>query len=312
MGDRAGGALKKGLASVKRLVGTLIAGAAILTGLASCVEIPLTDSMLFQPPSRAVEGGARGFVNEDWLADRKFGPRAERPTVVHGTLPAAGRTIAWTEISIGAPGRPLVFHCMGNGADRYRYGAGYADKMLPFGDVFLWDYPGYGDTGGARDAAALLAVLPDVVAFARDRQQGRPLLIWGHSLGGQVCAEALAAVPDPLGYIGETTGPNIEVMADAVRPDWLGPLFRLRLQEDKVWLDAETALSRTRAPILILDAGDDEVLPGEIGRLLADGLEAAGHQDVTYKLLPGVSHNRIDDHPDFRPTIDAWLHRISG
>ena len=46
----------------------------------------------------------------------------------------------------------LVVHCGGNASDRKSDGAAYLTKTMSFGDVIMFDYPGYGDSEGSPNA----------------------------------------------------------------------------------------------------------------------------------------------------------------
>src|SRR5262245_44651944 len=42
------------------------------------------------------------------------------------------------------PGEPLIVHCGGNASDTIKGGVYFTDKILPWGELIMWDYPGYG------------------------------------------------------------------------------------------------------------------------------------------------------------------------
>ncbi|MEM9838412.1 MAG: alpha/beta fold hydrolase [Pseudomonadota bacterium] len=286
----------------------LAAFAALLFAVAACVQIPIGERVIFQPPKRSVNEQTvpRAFPQEALLKARAYGVSGANPDIQHQYVETAGGEIAVTLAR--AAGHDVLFvHCGGNGADRLGAGQWYTDQVLRHGNVLLFDYPGYGDTPGPLSAARLQASLPELVSFAKDQSGGAPIVYWGLSLGGQVCARMAELDPDAAAVIVEASGPSIDVMIDDVRPDWLGPFLRTRATQSIAWLNAEEALSGRDIPILIIDAGADRLLPGRLGADLADSLREAGNDTVTYRVMPERDHNASRLDPAFHPTVREFL-----
>ncbi|MBI2249281.1 MAG: alpha/beta fold hydrolase [Brevundimonas diminuta] len=118
------------------------------------------------------------------------------------TLPYARGQLATTRLSSTKDDQaPLILFCGGNMFRQSAYGGLVGGQLAAFGDVLLFDYPGYGASTGASDIAGMKAAVAAMAARARaiaDREQRR-LILWGHSLGGTVCAEgAVNAKADVL------------------------------------------------------------------------------------------------------------------
>ena len=80
----------------------------------------------------------------------------------------------------------------------------------------MFDYPGYGETGGEADFAHFSTAGEVMAATARAQAdaEGRPLIAWGHSLGGVVCTDAaVKARADAL--VLETTTPGARAAGQA-------------------------------------------------------------------------------------------------
>jgi fermentation-respiration switch protein FrsA (DUF1100 family) len=130
-------------------------------------------------------------------------------------------------------------------------------------DVFIFDYRGYGQSGGSpseaglyRDAAAAWRYLTDV--RGRDPAQ---IVIFGRSLGGAVAAR-LASEVTAGGVILESTFNSARDFAHTAFP-LLSRLVILRYE-----FDAARTLAHTRSPVLILHSPNDEIMPFELGRRL--------------------------------------------
>ncbi len=93
----------------------------------------------------------------------------------------------------GARGTVLIVHGLGEHAGRY---AQVADALNAVGwDVAAFDHRGHGRSGGARGALpsplALQEDLGALIAAERAERAG-PLVLLGHSMGGEVCARFVA------------------------------------------------------------------------------------------------------------------------
>lgn len=283
----------------------LVLAAAGAAALSACV--PVTSGLIFQPPAHPRHPllEPRPFRGEELLVERRYGEAGVHPLVEHDIVMTAGGRIAYSIVRVDLPG-PLIIHCGGNGTDRFTAGASYADKILRHGDALLFDYPGYGDSGGRVSARKLEAALPDLVGLIAEVRGERPVVYWGHSLGGQVCAEMARLDPHASAMIVEASGPDIARMAEAVSPDWIDALTVLRPARNLHWLDAGASLGETTIPILIIDAEDDRVLPGGLGRELGEILDSPG-RIVRMVTLSGAGHLNAPAHPDFHPEVRAFL-----
>jgi pimeloyl-ACP methyl ester carboxylesterase len=196
--------------------------------------------------------------------------------VVHERVVLGGEAIAVTTVGVDAG--PLIVSCFGNASDRYEHGVDYIAKIAPFGQVMLWDYPGYGDSSGAATVGAVDRVAADFVPLIEARADGRPIIYWGHSLGGFVCSNLAAGTQNVDGVILETTAASIQSVAAAWTPSSI-PL-KVTFDEGLLRYDIPRALQNVDAPLLIIGAGRDRVLPVGLSRELADALPNAAYLEI--------------------------------
>lgn len=219
----------------------------------------------------------------------------------HEQVLLGGEAIALT--TVGLNEGPLIVSCFGNASDRYEQGVDYIAKIAPYGQVLLWDYPGYGDSSGAASVATVDRVARDLAGLVQARAAGRPIIYWGHSLGGFVCANLAAQTENVGGIILETTAPSIRSVAAAWTPARI-PL-RVTFDEDLLAYDIPTALSRLDAPILIIGAGRDRVLPVGLSRELADALPNAAYLEI-----PLATHFSAGFDPSVKDAVRHVLDRL--
>lgn len=221
--------------------------------------------------------------------------------MTHERVDLGGETIALT--TVGLDEGPLIVSCFGNASDRYEHGVDYVAKIAPFGQVLLWDYPGYGDSSGTATVEAVERVTAALVPLIEARASGRPILYWGHSLGGFVCSNLAAQTDQIAGIILETTAPSIRSVAAAWTPERI-PL-KVTFDEGLLRYDIPVALTSVTAPILIIGAGRDRVLPVALSRELAGALPRA-----TYLELPLATHFSAGFDPTTEDAVRDLLSRL--
>lgn len=148
--------------------------------------------------------------------------------------------------------------------------------------VFIFDYRGYGRSGGApsedgiyRDAEAALDTL-----LARGDVDPDTLVYFGRSLGAAVAIE-LATRHPPRGLVVEgafSSVPDMARHAYPFLPIW--PLLRTQY-------DSLRKIASIERPLLVIHAERDEVVPLEMGKRLFE----AAREPKTFFLVPGAHHN---------------------
>lgn len=317
---------------------SLISTAAALC-LAGCVSLIIDEGAAFAPPVRDRETQATSAADlaTRWRAHyaaledagelivepvdaaamvmrlnrRGDGPQQFDALVSHGLLDAVSGPIAWVAFSELTPtaGRPLIVHCAGNAGDRYNSAGPYAMKAFSWGDVLTFDYPGYGESAGAPTAASFDAAVSVVSAIAATQSERRPLIFWGHSLGGFVCARLAAETPGTDGLVLETTARNADQVADAWTPWYASAIVRIEVAPSLAGYDSAVDAARFAGPVLVLGARRDSVLPVRLARTLAAELTAMG-APVTYVEFPQAEHWDVPDQPDFAASITSFFASI--
>jgi pimeloyl-ACP methyl ester carboxylesterase len=184
---------------------------------------------------------------------------------------------------------PLILYCGGNSGDRIRSGLNFVDKVLPWGEVVMFDYPGYGDSTGEATMKFMTPVQEEMPAYIDGLAKGRPLVFWGHSLGGLICPEIARLSTEVDAMLIETSAPSSLALANTRKPGIVS-FVSLDLVEGLEDYNTPKALGSFDGPILVLGAGKDAVIPVQQARNLADQLKAAGRK-VEYREYAQASHS---------------------
>lgn len=231
--------------------------------------------------------------------------------VEHGRFNTQRGGIAWTTVSREAGSDSLIVRCGGNASTRQHSGYHYAVSALPHGDVLLFDYPGYGETGGEASAERFEAMRGELVDLVRAKANGRRLVLWGHSLGGLVCSELARTMPEVDGVIIETSARNAEETARSWTPWYAAPFVRIVIARGLRGYDSVAALKDFKGPVLVMGGETDETLPVQLSRSIGKGLKEQG-ADVAYVEFAGRGHSDLILHADFAPTLNAFFQRLKA
>lgn len=277
---------------------------------AACGKVNIDDHAVFHPPAHGAPA-----QTVDQLASRW--PSAELRTAVpgaraqHGFIGSGATRIAYTYVSKPGANRPLIFYCGGNGSDRVHSGVYFSRKTLPYGDIVMFDYPGYGDSPGQPSTAALDRDAPELGALATQLAQGRTLVFWGHSLGGFVCSRIVREAPGTSAVVLEATARNAMDVGEAWRPWFLASFIKLSVDPSLARFDVADGLSQFHGPILLMGAGRDHVLPIKLSRQLNAALRTRNAR-VTYVEFPRAEHLSISWQPNFASVVSPFFTSVAG
>ena len=180
-----------------------------LSGLTGCITVDVSESTVFLPLKHLSQQEKQNQIIRNDVVLTQTQVQQE-----HFTRQASFGKIAMSRMSRAEnAANPIILACMGTSADRYRGGRYYTQKSIDYGDVILFDYPGYNDSDGRASTESFIEASDVVAQYVRDlrNETGRPLIAAGHSLGGFVCSDLVSRYPDLFdGIIIETSAQNID------------------------------------------------------------------------------------------------------
>jgi pimeloyl-ACP methyl ester carboxylesterase len=298
-----------------------VLGALVLGGCA----FPVDEGYFFKPQAvaqKATDPSQMRIKGEEKIvgpfADDKF--LQGRSPLLAGHLPAkikhdfvtlGGERIAVSRVtSAKSDGtEPLILYCGGNASDRIHSGLTISDKVLPWGEVLMFDYPGYGDSTGEASMEHMSPMQKEMPAYIDLLARGRPLVFWGHSLGGLICPEIARLSREVDAIVIETSAPSSLALANTRKPGFAS-FVSLDLAEGLEDYDTPKALAGFDGPILVLGAGKDAVIPVQQARDLADQLNAAGRK-VEYREYAPASHGSAAMNSAFAKDAVVFFESVS-
>jgi alpha-beta hydrolase superfamily lysophospholipase len=231
-------------------------------------------------------------------------PLPESVTLTHQRIESAAGPIAVTLAD--GPSDNLILLCMGNIADRIANGTDYTDHLIQFGDVLLYDYPGYGDSGGRATIAdfeiANAAILDHAKSYGRDT-----LYAWGHSLGGFVCSQIVGLDHNAFdAVVIEASARNARQVGEAWTPFFARPLVRIEVEGGLEDYDSVEALAGYSGPVAVLSADGDTILEPHLQEKLHAGLSERG-VDARLIRFPDADHESISEQESFAREMNAFF-----
>lgn len=168
-------------------------------------------------------------------------------------------------------------------------------RSFPDHSLYLVNYRGYGGSTGRPSEVGLFA---DAVAiYDALRARHAEISLIGRSLGSGVAVH-LASIREVRRLVLVTPYDSLVNVAHGHFPAFPVSL----LLRDRY--DAASHAHETRAPVLIVIAGDDEIIP----RARSDALVAAfPASQVRVTTLAGATHNSIDLFPAYLGAVSKFL-----
>ncbi len=175
----------------------------------------------------------------------------------------------------------------------------FLHNLYPEGHVVAFHYRGYRPSTGSPSAAAVMSDSPLVHDFAFARIQPDATVAVGFSIGSGVAA-SLASRRQLAGLILVTPFDSLKAVASSLFP-WL-PVGAFFAHE----IDAAAALHGVTAPVAIIAAEHDEIIPPSRTEALRSKIEP-----VFDRTIAGAGHNDIYQRREFAAAMRGALAQVT-
>ena len=166
---------------------------------------------------------------------------------------------------------------------------------FPEHSLYLVNYRGYGGSSGRPSEAGLFA---DALAvYEQVRSRHPDIVVMGRSLGSGVAV--YLASREPVARLVLVTAYDSLVNVARAHLRWLpvGLLLRDRY-------DSASRAHQIKAPVLVVTAGDDEIIPRACTEALVKSFPA---DQVRVEVVRGATHNSLDLSPEYLASVRAFL-----
>jgi len=177
--------------------------------------------------------------------------------------------------------------------------AEYLHELFPEADVVAFHYRGYRPSTGRASAEALIADAPLVFDAAVKRVKPARSIAVGFSIGTGIAA-TLATSCKVDGLILVTPFDSLKAVAQSAFP-WLpiAPFFQHEI-------DAASAIAKVKAPVAIVAAQRDEIIPSS----RTDGLRPRVRNLAFDRTIEGAGHNDIYHRKAFQEAMHEALETV--
>jgi uncharacterized protein len=216
---------------------------------------------------------------------------------------AAGASIGWKRLLPAQPAKGHVLVVYGNASFAIGCTA-YADAIQSVAplDVFILEYPGYGDRPGAPSQESLFRAADEALAMI---PTNGPLYLVGESLGSGVAAYLAGTYPARCAGVALLSPYNrLSSVAQYQMP--IFPVSLLLVDR----FPSEDYLKNYHGPVAIMIDGQDVVVPAKFGRRLYNSY--SGPKRLWE--YPQAGHVTILEPADqfWRAIIDFWRTNAPG
>jgi alpha-beta hydrolase superfamily lysophospholipase len=225
------------------------------------------------------------FPDREWIADPKKAAGVDYQTVSLHTVD--GVTLSAWFVPAENP-RGTLLYCHGNGGNISNIAFEIGEWHARGFESLVFDYRGYGKSGGEALPTEAQTYLDGEAAWqwitAVHGTPAERLVIWGHSLGGGICAE-LAEAHRPAALVLQSTFTRLPDIGAQEYP-WLPVRLLSRYRYPNV-----TRLALLECPVVIAHGPSDEIIPFEHGRRLF----AAAREPKLFLELSGGHNMSLDE-----------------
>lgn len=195
------------------------------------------------------------------------------------------------------PGNAKALIYFGGNAENVAFDVDEFRAVFPGRTLYLVNYRGYGGSSGTPDEAGLYR---DALAlYDRIVPEHERIAVMGRSIGSAVATE-LASKRETEKLVLITPFDSAVSVAKKLYPFFpMGLIVRDRY-------DSAARAAKISAPVLIIAAGNDEIIPPENTRSLA---RAFPEKQLRFELLPATGHNDLHLYPDYDRLLSNFINR---
>ena len=200
---------------------------------------------------------------------------------------------------VARPGARALLYFGGNAED---VAGNIAEFSAAFPDhsLYLVNYRGYGGSNGQSSESAFF--VDAIAVYDLVRTQHPDIAVMGRSLGSGVAVYVASERPVDRLVLVTAFDSLVNVARAHIRFLPVGLLMRDRY-------DSASRAPAVKAAVLVVVAGDDEIIPRARSEALAKAFPVS---QVRIEVVPGVGHNTLDLSPEYLRAVREFLMESRG
>ena len=206
---------------------------------------------------------------------------------------------------------PLVVFCGGNAFRQDKSGGYYLPSLGKIGDVFMFDYPGLGQSDGNATKTEFNETLNNVhnkIMEISANRKNKQIIYYGLSFGGGVCSDFANKNPQAIATILAGTFADYRDVANARYPV-IGNMVKINVAPDAPEYKIPPALKNYQNPVIVIASKTDTTIPVSASINLYKKLQKQGNK-TTLITLEDAQHSRIPADKNLEPKLTHELQKL--
>jgi hypothetical protein len=212
------------------------------------------------------------------------------------------------------PGQNMgLVYCGGNGFTQSNRARPIFNAFNPSPNILLFDYPGYGLSGGEATTYEFDLATKLLGAHIENWQRQKhidKILFWGKSFGGTICARLAGHYSGNNSLVLETTYNDLYSLVNS-RAGLFKHLITVHIDPDATDFHINQSLLHYANPIAVIKSSNDPVTPPEESDKLVKLLREQGNNVVLLN-MGAARHEELLFHPCKAAEIFKKLKPVSG
>lgn len=185
-------------------------------------------------------------------------------------------------------GKPIILYFHGNASHIAMRMQRYTEFVKAGYGVFALSYRGYGKSEGSPSEQGLYSDARAAIAWINNNYKSPKIILYGESLGSGVAVEMAKEYP-VQGVVLQSAYSSMDTMASETY--WFLPFIKYLVTNH---FDSLSKIADIHTPVLIFHGDNDNVIPLEQGKQLAEKanepkkfvvVQGAGHMDIPDEII---------------------------
>jgi pimeloyl-ACP methyl ester carboxylesterase len=267
----------------------------IICNLASCVNVDISRWVI----NPSIAGLMRNHGHIDHETAIPLIPRPPGTFIEQTRLVSEDKIADISVTHLMVPEQKIGFvFCGGNGFTQSNSAKPILNAFNPTPNILLFDYPGYGLSGGEatfNEFNVATQLLVQHIEQWHKQNHFEKILFWGKSFGGTICARLAGQYTENSALVLETTYNDLYSLVNS-RAGVFKHWFQINIDPEAADFHINQSLAHYAHPIAIIKSTNDPITPPQESDKLAKLLRGQGN-NVVLLSMGKARHAELLFHP---------------